>query len=248
VLPFIHEETSEERCIFNTATCIKSAHSVADAVFLADNERFLKKDVNLGNHMETINHEIVAPFFDLLCAGEEVSRKHIGARTVDSGDIMETLDGWTAIGLGSSALRTIRLPLERTRSFRKKGKETMKGLEALDQAMYELSVGCDPRDAGKALYLVSAPAREMNVAMVREMGEIIRNRASDAVLRSGDYPRNRSEITVTVILSQLRDVSRVKELYKQVTKSASMVKKRQKDTEERLMELTKAAEGVPSLL
>lgn len=248
VLPFIHEETSEERCVFNTATCIKSAHSVADAVFLADNERFLKKDVNLVNHMERINHEIVSPFFDLLCAGEEVSRKHIGARTVDSGDIMETLEGWSAIGIGTSALRSIRIPIERTRSFRKKGRETMKGLEALDQAMYELSVGCDPSDAGKALYLVSAPAREMNVAMVREMGEIIRNRASDAVLRSGDYPRNRSDLTVTVILSQLRDVSRVKELYKQVTKSSSMMKKRQKDAEERLMELTKAAEGVPSLL
>jgi len=248
VLPFAHEETSEERCVFNTATCLKSAHSVADAVLLADNERFLKKDANLVNHMVKINHEIVAPFFDLLCAGEEVKRKHIGARTLDAGDIMQTLEGWSAIGLGKSELGIIRLPFERTRSFRKKGKETLRGLEAMDQAIYELSVGCNPMDAGKALYLVSAPAKEMNVAMVRELGEIMRGMAEDAVLRNGDYPRNKGELTVTIILSKLRDISRVKEMYKQVTKSATLMKKRQKEAEEKLMELAKAAEGVPSLL
>jgi cell division GTPase FtsZ len=248
VLPFLHEETSEERCVFNTATCLKSAHSVSDAVFLADNERFLKKDSNLVNHMENINHEIVAPFFDLLCAGEEVKRKHIGARTLDAGDIMQSLDGWSAIGMGRSELGLIRLPFERTRSFKKKGKETLRGLHAMDQAIYELSVGCNPSDAGKALYLVSAPSKEMNVAMVRELGEIIRGMAANAVLRNGDYPRNKGELTVTVILSQLRDVVRVKELYRQVTKSATMMKKRQREAEDKLMELDKAGEGVPSLL
>ena len=248
VLPFLHEETSEERCVFNTATCLKSAHSVADAVLLADNERFLKKDSNLVNHMENINHEIVAPFLDLLCAGEEVKRRHIGARTLDAGDIMQSLEGWSAIGMGKSELGLVRLPFERTRSFKKKGKETLRGLQAMDQAIYELSVGCNPSDAGKALYLVAAPSKEMNVAMVRELGEIIRGMAANAVLRNGDYPRNKSELTVTVILSQLRDVARVKELYRQVTKSATLMKKRQREAEEKLMELAKAAEGVPSLL
>ena len=249
VLPFVHEESSEERCIYNTATCLKSTHSVADAVFLADNERFLKKDANLVNHMERINQEIVAPFYDLLCTGEEIKRTHIGARVLDAGDIMETLDGWTAIGIGKCQLPMMRMiPWERTRSFRKKGKETLRGLEAMDQAISELSAGCNPRDAGKALYLVSGPPREMNVAMIRELGEMMKGLAEDAVLRSGDYPRQRGDLGVTVIMSQLRDVPRVRGIFNRVTGSANLVKRKQKEAEEKLKQMARAAEDIPSLL
>jgi len=248
VLPFHHEESSEERSIYNTATCLKSSQSVADAVILVDNERFLKKDANLVNHMEKINQEIVRPFYDVLCCGEETKRNNIGARVLDAGDIMETLDGWTAIGCGKVELPLMKNPFEKTRSFRKKGKETLRGLEAMEQAMAELSIGCNPRDAGKALYLVSAPTKEMNVAMIREMGEIMKGIAEDAVLRNGDYPRSRSDLSVTVILSQLRDLERVRRVYSGVTESATLIKKKQKEAEDKLKEMNKAADGVPSLL
>jgi cell division GTPase FtsZ len=248
VLPFHHEESSEERSIYNTATCLKSSQSVADAVILVDNERFLKKDANLVNHMEKINQEIVRPFYDVLCCGEETKRGNIGARVLDAGDIMETLDGWTAIGCGKVELPLMKNPFERTRSFRQKGKETLRGLEAMEQAMAELSIGCNPRDAGKALYLVSAPAKEMNVAMIRELGEIMKGVAEDAVLRNGDYPKSRSDLSVTVILSQLRDLERVRRIYTGVTESATLIKKKQKEAEDKLKEMNKASDGVPSLL
>ena len=73
VLPFEHEETTEERTVYNTATCIKSVGSVADAVFLVDNQRYVKKDSSLRNNLTRINELIVEPFYDLLCAGEEKS-------------------------------------------------------------------------------------------------------------------------------------------------------------------------------
>jgi len=190
----------------------------------------------------------VRPFYDVLCAGEETKAGNIGARVLDAGDIMETLDGWTTIGMGKVDLAMIRNPFERTRSFRKKGKETLRGLEAMEQAMAELSVGCNPRDAGKALYLVSAPPKEMNVAMVRELGEILKGMAEDAVLRNGDYPRSKAELSVTVILSQLRDLERVRRIYQGVTESATMIKKKQKEAEEKMKDMNKAADGVPSLL
>ena len=44
VLPFEHEEETEERTIYNAATCIKSTYLVADAVFLVDNQRYIRKD------------------------------------------------------------------------------------------------------------------------------------------------------------------------------------------------------------
>ena len=41
VLPFEHEEQTEERTVYNTATCLKSTYAVADAVFLIDNQRYI---------------------------------------------------------------------------------------------------------------------------------------------------------------------------------------------------------------
>ncbi|UCD08668.1 MAG: cell division protein FtsZ, partial [Dehalococcoidales bacterium] len=43
ILPFEHEEQTEERTTYNTATCLKSTYSVADAVFLIDNQRYIRK-------------------------------------------------------------------------------------------------------------------------------------------------------------------------------------------------------------
>ena len=37
VLPFEHEESTEERTVYNVATCLKSSYLVADAIFLVDN-------------------------------------------------------------------------------------------------------------------------------------------------------------------------------------------------------------------
>src|SRR4030042_1297264 len=100
VLPFAHEEETEERTIYNAATCLKSLYTTADARSLADNQRFVRKDFSLRNNLLQINTLMVEPFYNLLCAGEETHRRHIGARMVDAGDIIQSLVGWTVIGYG----------------------------------------------------------------------------------------------------------------------------------------------------
>ena len=70
--------------IYNTAVCLKSTYSIADAVILIDNQRYIKKDFSLKNNIYEINRLIVEPFFDLLCAGEEKKYKHIGAKVMDA--------------------------------------------------------------------------------------------------------------------------------------------------------------------
>ncbi len=71
VLPFKHEEKIEERTIYNTATCLKSVYLVADAIFLVDNQRYLRKDSSIQDNLAEINAQVVKPFYNLLCAGEE---------------------------------------------------------------------------------------------------------------------------------------------------------------------------------
>jgi cell division GTPase FtsZ len=89
VLPFEHEQETEERTIYNCATCLKAVNSVADAVLLVDNQRYVAKDFSLMNNLSKINSTIVSPFYNMLCAGEEKKQKYIGAKTLDAGDIVD---------------------------------------------------------------------------------------------------------------------------------------------------------------
>jgi cell division GTPase FtsZ len=113
VLPFEHEEENEERAVFNTAVCLKSLSEVTDAVILVDNSRYVGKDASVSANIQRINQLIAEPFFSLLCAGEEKKPKHIGAKTLDAGDIIQTLAGWSAIGYGQMLKPIIPLPQER---------------------------------------------------------------------------------------------------------------------------------------
>ena len=247
-LPFEHEERTEVRTVYNTATCLKSVSSVADAVILIDNHRYIKKDFSLKNNMAKINELIVEPFYDLLCAGEEKKAKHIGTRLVDAGDIMETLTGWTIIGYGKSQLPLIRLPFGRKLNFRKKSTETHNGIQAMDSAFSELSLECNPKNSGRALYLLSAPAKEMNMDLVKELGDYLSNVASEAVIRYGDYPREESSLTVTIILSQFKHVEKVKRYYNEFPESMQEQERREKDIEAQLEEMADASISIPSLL
>ena len=134
---------------------------------LVDNQRYVRKDSSLVNNMAAINQLIVEPFYDLLCAGEEKKAKRIGTRLLDAGDIARTLIGWTVLGYGKSELPPFRLPFMRSRNFRKKSTETHKGIQAMDQAVSNLSLKCNPEDSCSALYLLSAPSVEMNMTRKR---------------------------------------------------------------------------------
>ncbi|MFC1985441.1 tubulin/FtsZ family protein [Chloroflexota bacterium] len=248
VLPFEHEEQTEERTVYNAATCLKSTYSVADAVVLVENQRYIRKDSSLRNNLSKINQLIAEPFYNILCAGEEKKAKYIGAKLLDAGDIMQTVVGWTVIGYGTSSVPLIRLPLERTRDFRKKGSETQKGIQTMDAAISELSLKCNPADSRRALYLISAPTREMNVDLIKELGDYLRGIAPQAIIRNGDYPRERGSLDVSVILSELSDVEKIREYYTRSTKLIPEMKKRKEETAVKLKAIDDTSKDIPSLL
>ena len=248
ILPFEHEERTEERTTYNSATCLKSASSVADAIFLVDNQRYVRKNASLRNNLAQINNLIVEPFFNILCAGEEKKAKYVGARLLDAGDIIQSIAGWSVIGYGRSALPSIRIPFKQTRNFRDKSTEIHRGIEAMDEAISELSFRCDPQDATRALYLVSAPGKEMNLSVIKELGEYLKSLTPDAIIRNGDYPRDRGALEVSVVLSELRNVEKVRQYYVEAAGVVSTIKRRQKQIEGKLKEIDEFSKDVPSLL
>jgi len=250
VLPFEHEEAAELRSVYNTAVCLKSIHSVADGVFLSDNQRYVRKDASMSANLLSINMQIAAPWYDLMCAGEVNRYQHVGAKTLDAGDIIQSIDGWTAIGTGTAPIaRGFRFPWEASRAtFREKNTETLRAMQAMDAALSDLSIACSPDDAGRAMFLVAAPAKDMSMDIAKGLGDYLRELAGNAVIRSGDYPRDKVAVDVTILFSQLAFVQKIRDYYDRASAFAHMQKDRIKETSGRLRDMEEAAKELPSLI
>ena len=245
VLPFKHEELTEERTVYNAATCLKSVYLVADAVLLVDNQRYVRKNLSLRRNLFRINSSIVEPFYNLLCSGEEKRPEFIGSKILDAGDIIQTLTGWTVIGHGKAPIPRINFPFNIKGDFVDKVKEAQRGVKAINEAIGELSLRCNPKDARKALYFVSAPHHEMNVELMNELGTILKRLAPDAIIGSGDYPREKHVLNVTVILSELAYVGKIMDYFSRVILYLA-TKKRGAERPQRGIE--EAFRDIPSLL
>lgn len=246
ILPFDHEVVTEDRTVYNVATCLKSSYLVADAIFLVDNQRYIMKDSPLTNNLAHINQTIVHPFFNLLCAGEEKKPQFIGAKILDAGDIIQTLMGWTALGYGRSP--TAGFFSKSSRDFRSKASETQRGKHALDEAFSALSIKCNPLDCKRALYLISAPSKDVNVDMIKELGTYIKDIAPEAIIRSGDYPREKGNLDVTLILSEMSDMERVRGYFDKTLSLISELKKRQEGAINVQRDIDISIKDIPSLL
>ncbi|MFC1865718.1 tubulin/FtsZ family protein [Chloroflexota bacterium] len=248
ILPFKYEEQTEERSIYNVGTCLKSAYLAADAIFLVDNQRYITKNMSIKNNLAKINHHIVKPFYNLLCAGEETDSKYVGSRVVDAGDIIQTLAGWTVIGYGKERMPRIKLPFDNNRDFRDKGNSTQKGIQVMDEALGELSLKCNPTDARKGLYLLTAPHEVMSMDLIKELSSSLKSMATEAVIRSGDYPRSKNTLEVTTILSELVNSKRVMSYFTKAISYISTAKRRQGSIDFQHRGIEEAFKDIPSLL
>jgi hypothetical protein len=206
------------------------------------------KDSPLNVNLATINMMIAQPFFNLLCAGEEKKSRFIGAKILDAGDIIQTLVGWTTLGYGRSHTSVFKSFFNKARDFRDKATETQKGIQALDEAISGLSIKCNPLDSKRALYLVSAPAKEINVDLIKELGTYIKNMAPEAIIRSGDYPREKGNLDITVVLSEMSDVEKVRNYFTKAINLIAELKKRQEGVVSTQRGIDITIKDIPSLL
>jgi len=246
VLPFQDEEAEDERIAYNAAISLKSIHSVANAVFLADNQRYINRDPAVRKKPSRINELIIEPFYDLLCAGEEDNGRYSGASMADFGNIRETLTGWTAIGCGKSVLPS--RGLFGSRSYKDKTADRQAGIQATESAISQLPVDCHPADAERALYLILARAADMRPELFQEIGGFLKKVTRGGLIRSCDYPRGRGEMKVTVVLSGLTSIERIKGYYELVGGLVRQVKNRQSEAEVKARAMEAAARKIPSLL
>ena len=230
VLPLAAEDNIPT-CVYNTALCLKSIDKMADAIFLFDNEKVrAEASIKTLATNDTVNREIVAPFFDLLRASEKVDPKYLGTSNVGIGDIVQTLSGWSAIGHGIAQIPSAGFSLFKKReSFENKSEETVKAMEAMSAALSHFSIECRLEYARKALYLLCVPANLANVSMTRAVGNRLRELTNNGEVRGGDFYGVKGHATVTLIASKLTYVEKIKSYYE---KASSQV---QRDEEAQLL-------------
>jgi cell division GTPase FtsZ len=220
VLPFDSELDDAQR-IHNTAMCLKIIDKVADAVILADNGGLgLLGNIAQPQKMHALNKELVSPFYDLLCAGEIKGSRYIAGKVLDAGDIQQSLSGWTSIGVGKAQFSSSIFSFKKNTGFEERSSDTFRAMEAMDLALMRLSVDCKLEDAGRGLFLFSAPSGKANVDMIKALGNRLRELAPNAEIRDGNFYGGKNYTKVTVLVSELIYLDRIKSFFDRAARLA----------------------------
>jgi tubulin-like protein CetZ len=119
----------------------------------------------------------------------------------------------------------------------------------MDEAISKLSVHGNPADARRALYLLAAPSGEMNMDMVKELGNHLKSLAPGAIIRTGDYPRDKgTSLDVSVILSEFSDITKIRQYFTKTISLMNVIQKRQEGIESGNRALDGTLKDIPSLL
>ena len=86
----------------------------------------------------------------------------------------------------------------------------------------------------------------MNVDLFKELGEYLRSLTPEAVIRSGDYPLDRGVLDLVVILSQFKDVERIRQYYTRASSIIGEITKKQTAAKPSVTE--EASKDIPTLL
>jgi cell division GTPase FtsZ len=270
VLPFANQY-DEPDTVINTATCLKKVldNSKADAVFLVDNQKFVKKNESMGVNYSQINRRIADAFMDILCVGEETDRRYIG-EVLDANDVIRILKGPSAIGVSqtlvprqkatSSLLGRFRGGSERgqIRHFSVAKAQIERAQNVVHSALAELSVDCEYVEEGRVMYdaqnvlgLFSSPSEEATEEIVEMMDTAFANRVPGAGRRKGTYPGRTSDtISATVMISGLGRgfaTDKVGWFYTEATRMIGTSKDNRVSREKHWENVSRAADSLPDL-
>ena len=266
VLPFENQYDDPDSMV-NTATCLKRVmdNSSADAVFLVDNQKFVRGNQTMTYNYETMNRKIADSFMDILCVGEETDRRYIG-EVLDANDVIRILHGPTAIGIShtsipkkqTSLLGRFRSSAPKANHFSVAKNQIERAQNVLHQALGELSIDCEIWENGEAHYdaqnvlgLFSGPADEATEEIVEMMDNTLAERVPGAGRRKGTYPGRVSDtISFTVIVSNLGEgaaMDKIETFFTDASRMLGEVQHKREGRQKQWETASKAAASLPNL-
>ena len=266
VLPFANQYDDPDSMV-NTATCLKKAleNSQADAVFIVDNQKFVRSHDTMTYNYQQINRRIADSFMDILCVGEETDRRYIG-EVLDANDVIRILHGPTAIGVSETQVpKQTASFMDRFRGngrdrkhFATSKAQIERAQNVLNRSLGELSIDCEQSrnglptyDAHYVLGLFAGPSEEATEEIVEMMDNLLSERVPGAGRRKGTYPGRTSDtISITVIISNLGTgaaMDHIEMFYNEATRMMDEVRINTLSRGKRWGETAKAAATIPDL-
>ncbi len=212
---------------FNAARSIVSLTKYVDNLILLDNGTWKFEGFSLHESFHKINEEVVKRLSVLTKAGEPGEGDAVGEMIVDSSEVINTLKGGgiSAIGYATTLAEAEKKPMDRFfSSFKKPKKQEDKPVMDSDRSMKisslvrratlgRLTVPCSVKSSERALILVAGPPEHLDRKGLEKAKLWLEEQISGVEVRAGDYPTRRTKyVAALVILSNLTEIPRVKEL------------------------------------
>ncbi|ADC65950.1 Tubulin/FtsZ GTPase [Ferroglobus placidus DSM 10642] len=229
----------------NAARSMITLLKYVDNLILVDNGAWKFEGLSLRESFEKINEEIVKRLAVLARAGEPVEEGLVGEMVVDSSEVINTLKGG-----GISSIGYATLAIEEKKSgllgfLRKKkeivdeGEKSMKIATLVRKAaLGRLTIPCNIRSAERALVLVAGPPEHLDRKGLEKAKLWLEEQIAGVEVRAGDYPTRRTKhVAALVVLANVTDVPRVKELQRLAAEAKEEVEVAERERIEKTIEL-----------
>jgi cell division GTPase FtsZ len=203
----------------NAARSMISLMKYLDNLILIDNGAWKYEGLSLRESFAKINEEIIRRLTILARAGEPIEEDMVGEMVVDSSEVINTLRGGGVSSIGYATLLAEEKKRRFFSIFRKEGivMENDKSMKIASlvrrAALGRLTVPCNIRSAERALVLVAGPPEHLDRKGLEKAKLWLEEQIAGVEVRAGDYPTRRTRyVAALVVLANLTEIPRVKEL------------------------------------
>ncbi len=233
----------------NAARSMVSILKYVDNLILVDNGAWKFEGLSLKESFAKINEEIVRRLAILSRAGEPVEEDVVGEMVVDSSEVINTLRGGGISTIGYAT--TLAESSKKKKGwflFKKKEEEELEAIEndkpmkiatlVRRAALGRLTIPCNIRSAERALILVAGPPEHLDRKGLEKAKLWLEEQIAGVEVRAGDYPTRRTKyVAALVVLANVTDVPRVKELQRLAAEAKEEVESAEKIRMAKTLEL-----------
>ncbi len=206
----------------NAARSMITLLKYVDNLILVDNGAWKFEGMSLKESYNRINEEIVRRLAILARAGEPIEEGLVGEMVVDSSEVINTLKGGGISSIGYATLSIHQKKKSLFGLFKKRKEEIVENDKATriatlvrKAALGRVTIPCNVRSAERALVLVAGPPEYLDRKGLEKAKLWLEDQIAGVEVRAGDYPTRRTKhIAALVVLANVTDIPRVKQLQK----------------------------------
>ena len=238
------------RPALNAARSLQSFVNKTNNFIAFDNDAWRSKEQSMEQGYERMNRELATRIVTLLGAGE-YDEATVAENAMDSSDIIRTLDAGGISSIGYASTRVDRSEDGLLSRFREdhqfeNGATSAAKINGLVRRAVNsrLTLPCEVSSADRALIVISGPPGELSRKGLESAREWIEQEVDTVEVLAGDDPRpNASALSAVVLLSNVTDAPRVKQIQEQAVAAQDKIAEQESVREQEILDLITDADG-----